>query len=176
MIARRRMSVIGRLLSTLCSFVGRWSEQRSEWPEWRQRDVFVIDEVRLSQRQSLHNGLRVGHGGRGEDKDDALTIAPLEPLPNLAVKVEANRGADLRRENFDELFARYSGLQRHHHENVRRLRRRGRLCVDRVSRRQQDEARQGKCRETQLLHETSSVRASGTSYVHVLIFAGSLDS
>src|SRR5262249_34393049 len=81
--------------SALDSFVGRRSEQGGEWPEWRQRHVFVIDEVRLSQRQTPHDGLGVGHGGRWEDEHDAFTVAPLEPLPKLAIKVETNRGADL---------------------------------------------------------------------------------
>ena len=125
-----------------CSFAGRRSEQGGEWPEWRQGDVFVIDEVRLRQRQTRHDRVRVFHSGRWKDEDDALTVAPLKPLPNLAIKVKANCGAHLRREDFSEVFARHSFLERHEYENVGRLRRRGRLRVKRVNGHQHDQTRQ----------------------------------
>src|SRR5262245_54632664 len=75
-IVRNRMSVI-RCLFLRCSFVGRRPEQGGEWPEWRQRNVFVIDEVRLSQWQTVHDGLRVSHGSRRKDEHHASPVAPL---------------------------------------------------------------------------------------------------
>jgi len=90
-----RIDLASYLNTGVVSFAGRRSEQGGERPEWRQRDVFEIDELRLWQRQTRHDHLRVSHGGRREDEHDALTVAALEPLPKPAIKVEADRGADL---------------------------------------------------------------------------------
>jgi hypothetical protein len=87
-----------------------WADQCPQRHQGSDRNVHVIHQLFLCERQRLHNGSRLVLGLRLDQKDNAFAIAARIPLPDFPVEVELHRRSNLCRDDVHDLLRGYAQL------------------------------------------------------------------